>query len=277
MNPEYEKILKCYDCVRKVTDFEPEVALVLGSGHANDAESMDVVEVIDYKDIEGFPVSTAPGHEGRLVFGYVGKTKVVTMKGRVHFYEGYDIKDVVLPIRLMKMLGANILILTNASGGINPRFNPGDLMLIEDHISTFVPSPLIGENIPELGVRFPDMSYVYDEDLRELARRSAQKLGVRLREGVYIQFKGPNYETPAEIRMAQTLGADAVGMSTACEAIAANHMGMKIMGLSVVSNLAAGISKEALTEEEVLETGERVSGICQKLLIEIISNIDSVR
>lgn len=276
MNPEYEKILKCYDYVRKITDFEPEVALVLGSGHANDAESMDVVEVIDYKDIEGFPVSTAPGHEGRLIFGYVGNTRVVTMKGRVHFYEGYDVKDVVLPIRLMKMLGANTLILTNACGGINATFNPGDLMLIEDHISNFVPSPLIGENIPEFGVRFPDMSYVYDEDLRKFAKKCAKKLGIKLKEGVYIQFKGPNYETPAEIRMAQTLGADAVGMSTACEAMAANHMGMKILGLSVVSNLAAGISKEALTEEEVLETGERVSKICQKLLIEIISNIKSI-
>lgn len=276
MNPEYEKILKCYDCVRKITDFEPEVALVLGSGHANDAESMDVVEVIDYKDIEGFPVSTAPGHEGRLVFGYVGNTRVVTMKGRVHFYEGYDVKDVVLPIRLMKMLGADILILTNACGGINATFNTGDLMLIEDHISNFVPSPLIGENIPELGVRFPDMSYVYDEDLRNHAKKCAKKLGIKLKEGVYIQLKGPNYETPAEIRMAQTLGADAVGMSTACEAMAANHMGMKILGLSVVSNLAAGISKEALTEEEVLETGERVSKTCQKLLIEIVSNIKSI-
>lgn len=275
MNPEYEKILKCYDCVRKKTDFEPEVALVLGTGHANDAESMDVVEVIDYKDIDGFPVSTAPGHEGRLIFGYVGNVKVVTMKGRVHFYEGYDVKDVVLPIRLMKMLGAETLILTNACGGINATFNPGDLMIIEDHISNFVPSPLIGANIPELGVRFPDMSYVYDEDLRIYAKRCAKKLGIRLKEGVYIQFKGPNYETPAEIRMAQTLGADAVGMSTACEAMAANHMGMKILGLSVVSNLAAGISKEALTEEEVLETGERVSETCQKLLVEIISNINN--
>ena len=273
MNPIYEKLQKCYTCYKEKIDFTPDVALVLGSGLGDFADTMKVEATLDYKDIEGFPVSTAPGHKGRFVFGYVGDTKLVAMQGRVHYYEGYDITDVVLPIRLMYMMGAKTLFLTNASGGINPDFNAGDLMLITDQISQFVPSPLVGKNIEELGVRFPDMSHIYNEKIQKLAHESAAKLKIELKEGVYIQFTGPNYESPAEIRMAKAIGADAVGMSTACEAIAANHMGMDIIGISCIANLAAGISPHPLSEEEVLEAGRKVAKKFTALVTEIISNI----
>ena len=273
MNPVYDKLQKCLKCVREKVDFVPDVALVLGSGLGDYADTMKVVSDLSYKDIDGFPVSTAPGHKGRFIFGYVGDTKVVVMQGRVHYYEGYDISDVVLPIRLMKLLGAKTLFLTNASGGINPDFEAGDLMLITDQISQLIPSPLRGENMAELGVRFPDMSHIYDEKLQELARKCAKNHGIELKEGVYIQTPGPNYESPAEIRMAKTMGADAVGMSTACEAIAANHMGMDIIGISCISNLAAGISPTPLTEEEVLEAASKVSKKFTALVTDIITNI----
>lgn len=273
MNPVYDKLQKCLKCVREKVDFVPDVALVLGSGLGDYADTMKVVSELSYKDIEGFPVSTAPGHKGRFIFGYVGDTKVVVMQGRVHYYEGYDITDVVLPIRLMKLLGAKTLFLTNASGGINPDFAAGDLMMITDQISQLIPSPLRGENIAELGVRFPDMSHIYDVKLQELARKCAKTQGIELKEGVYIQTPGPNYESPAEIRMAKTMGADAVGMSTACEAIAANHMGMDIIGISCIANLAAGISPTPLTEEEVLEAAAKVSKKFAALVTEIITNI----
>lgn len=273
MSSTYEKLLKCYECYKERIDFTPDVALVLGSGLGDFADTMKVEAVLEYKDIEGFPVSTAPGHKGRFVFGYVGDTKIVAMQGRVHYYEGYDMTDVVLPIRLMKLMGAKTLFLTNASGGIKSDFKAGDLMLITDQISQFVPSPLRGENIKELGVRFPDMSHIYNEKLKKLAEESASKLGIELKEGVYIQMPGPNYESPAEVRMAKELGADAVGMSTACEAIAANHMGMDIIGVSCIANLAAGISPHPLTEEEVLEAGRKVSEKFTALVTEIIANV----
>jgi purine-nucleoside phosphorylase len=195
------------------------------------------------------------------------------MQGRIHYYEGYDMTDVVLPIRLMKLMGAEVMCLTNAAGGIKQGFQAGDLMLITGQIATFVPSPLRGANIPELGNRFPDMSHVYDEDLQFIVKKSAAKLNIDLKEGVYIQFPGPNYETPQEITMARTLGADAAGMSTACEAIAANHMGMKIVGITCVSNLAAGISPHPLTEEEVIEAGKSVSAKFTALVKETIKTI----
>lgn len=275
MNPVYEKLTNCFESIKDKIPFAPKVALVLGSGLGNYADSgkITVEATIDYKDIEGFPVSTAPGHVGRFVFGHVGETPVVCMQGRVHYYEGYSMQDVVLPIRLMKLMGAEVLFLTNASGGIKRGIKPGTLMLLTDQIACFIDSPLIGANIPELGVRFPDMSHIYDEDLQVLARKCAADLDMSIAEGVYLQLKGPNYESPAEIAMARTLGADCVGMSTACEAIAANHMGMKIVGISCISNLAAGISPKALTEEEVLETGKKVSGEFTALVTEIIKRL----
>lgn len=258
MNPVYEKLCACYESIRARIPFTPEIALVLGSGLGNYASKMEVVERIPYGDIAGFPVSTAPGHVGQFVFGYVEGGPIVAMQGRVHYYEGYDMTDVVLPIRLMKMMGAEILFLTNAAGGIRQGFSAGDLMLITGQIATFVPSPLRGANIAELGNRFPDMSHIYDEDLQQIIRKSACQLDIPLREGTYIQLPGPNYESPQEIGMCRVLGADAVGMSTACEAVAANHMGMKIAGISCISNLAAGISPHPLTEEEVIEAGKMV-------------------
>lgn len=218
MNPVYKKLEQCFQSVRKRTDFVPKVALVLGSGLGDYAEEIQIETTLSYEEIEGFPVSTVPGHKGRFVFGYVGQVPVVIMQGRVHYYEGYSITDVVLPIRLMKLLGAEILFLTNAAGGVNPKFHPGDFMMITDQISSFVPSPLIGANVEELGERFSDMSEIYDKCLQDLLMDVAKDLELPLQKGVYIQLTGPNYESPAEVRMCRLLGADAVGMSTACEA-----------------------------------------------------------
>ncbi len=273
MSKEYDKLLRCYHSVREKISFEPQVALILGSGLGDYAEQVQVEAVLDYHDIEGFPVSTVLGHKGRFVFGYIQNVPVVIMQGRVHFYEGYDMHDVVLPTRLMGMLGAKVLFLTNAAGGMQKGMHAGDFMLITGHISSFVPSPLVGPNIEELGTRFPDMSEVYKNDLQEIIRNTAKNCGIPLKEGVYVQTTGPNYETPEEIRMYRSLGADAVGMSTACEAMAANHMGMRVCGISCISNLAAGISENPLTHAEIQETADRVAPLFQQLITASIVNI----
>lgn len=273
MNPVYEKLLKCYQSFQQKVDFKPEIALVLGSGLGDYAESIDVVATLDYKEIEGFPVSTVQGHKGRFIFGYVSEVPVVCMQGRVHYYEGYPMTDVVLPTRLMKMMGAKVLFLTNASGGLNYDFQAGDFMMITDHIMNFVPSPLIGPNIDELGLRFPDMSDIYKKDLQEIIRKTALDLGIKLQEGVYIQLTGPNFETPAEVRMCRALGADAAGMSTAAEAVAANHMGMKVCGISCITNLGCGMLDQPLSHEEVQETADRVAIDFKKLVTQSIINI----
>jgi len=273
MNPVYEKLVKCYESVRTKTDFEPKVALILGSGLGDYAKNIKVVDTIDYHDIEGFPVSTVSGHAGRFIFGYVNDVPVVCMQGRVHYYEGYPMTDVVLPTRLMKMLGAKVLFLTNAAGGVQDGMKAGNLMMIKDHIATFVPSPLIGANIDELGTRFPDMSNIYDKDLQQVVRDCAANLGLEMKEGVYVQFTGPAYETPTEVQMAKRLGGDAVGMSTACEAVAANHMGMKILGISCITNLAAGISPVPLTHEEVKITADETAPKFEALTTAIITEI----
>lgn len=273
MNEVYEKLQKCYASVREKTDFRPKVALVLGSGLGDYADEIKVETIIDYHDIEGFPVSTVDGHKGRFVFGYIDEVPTVIMQGRVHYYEGYAIQDVVLPTRLMKMLGAEVLFLTNAAGSVNREFLAGDFMMIIDQITSFVPSPLVGKNIDELGLRFSDMSEVYNKDLQEILRGAAKDLGIDLKEGVYIQLTGPQFETPAEVRMCRSLGADAVGMSTACEAVAANHMNMKICGISCISNLGAGLSDGMLTNEEVYETSARVAAQFKQLITESIIRI----
>lgn len=268
-----EKVLKCFESVQKKIDFKPEIALVLGSGLGDYAETIDVVATLDYNDIEGFPISTVQGHKGRFVFGYVGKVPVVCMQGRVHYYEGYPMTDVVLPTRLMKLMGAKVLFLTNAAGGLNYDFQAGDFMMITDHIMNFVPSPLIGKNMDEFGPRFPDMSDIYKKDLQEIIRKTAAGLGIKLQEGVYIQLTGPNYESPAEVRMCRILGADAAGMSTAAEAVAANHMGMKVCGISCITNLGCGMLDQPLSHEEVQETADRVAVDFKKLVTEAILNI----
>ena len=275
-NEVSEKLQKCLCSVREKTDFVPQVAIVLGSGLGDYADDIQVVAEIDYHEMEGFPVSTVAGHQGKYILGYVNEVPVVCMKGRVHYYEGYPISDVVLPIRLMKLMGAQVLFLTNASGGINTCFKAGDFMMIKDQISSFVPSPLIGPNAEELGVRFPDMSQIYDADLQQILRKTAALKDISLQEGVYIQLTGPNYESPAEVRMCRTLGADAVGMSTACEAVAANHMGMKICGISCISNMACGITANPLTHQEVQETADRVAPLFKKLVTECITAIHTV-
>ncbi len=274
MSKRYERLEKCYKCFKEKIDFIPDVALVLGSGLGDYADGIKQEAVLDYKDIEGFPVSTVAGHKGRFVFGYVGDVKVVVMQGRVHYYEGYSMEDVVLPVRLMKLMGAKVLFLTNAAGGVNYDYHAGDFMLISDQIC-MAPSPLIGENADEIGPRFPDMSNIYDRDLREVVRNAAKDLGIPLQEGVYIQLTGPNYESPAEIRMVRTLGADAVGMSTACEAIAANHCGLKTVGISCISNLACGITDKPLTHKEVQETADRVAPLFKKLITESVIRLGS--
>ncbi|MCL2053840.1 MAG: purine-nucleoside phosphorylase [Oscillospiraceae bacterium] len=269
MNKQYERLQKCLSQVKEKVSFEPEVALVLGSGLGDYADTIKVEATLDYSEIDGFPVSTIIGHKGRFVFGYVGAVKVVIMQGRVHFYEGYPMEDVVLPIRLMKLMGAEKLFLTNAAGGVHFDFNAGDFMLISDQIC-MVRSPLIGANIDELGTRFPDMSNIYDRELREIVRNAAKKADIPLREGVYMQLTGPNFESPAEIRMARVLGADAVGMSTACEAIVANHAGMRVVGVSCISNLACGITDSPLTHDEVQETADKAAPRFKRLLTDSI-------
>ncbi len=272
-NEVYEKLQNCLKSVREKTDFVPEIALILGSGLGEYAQEIEVVTTIDYKDIEGFPVSTVAGHKGRFVFGYVNTVPVVIMQGRVHFYEGYPMTDVVLPTRLMGLMGAKILFLTNASGGINANFKPGDFMIIRDHIASFVPSPLIGANIDELGPRFPDMSDIYRKDLREVIKETAREEGIEVKEGVYLQLTGPSYESPSEVQMCRILGADAVGMSTACEAVAANHMGMKVCGISCITNMACGITKEPLSHTEVQETADRVAPLFKRLITASVTKL----
>lgn len=273
MNPVYEKLQGCLKSVREKTDFVPKVAIVLGSGLGDYANDIQVVKEVDYHDIEGFPVSTVPGHAGKFIFGYVKDVPVVCMKGRVHYYEGYPISDVVLPTRLMKLMGADTLFLTNASGGINPSFTAGDFMMLTDHISLWAPNPLIGANIDELGTRFPDMTHVYDVEIQDIIRDVAAKEGIALKEGIYAQLTGPSFESPAEIQLLHKLDVDAVGMSTVVEAIAANHIGMKICGISCVCNLAAGMTDNPLTHEEVQQAAADAAPKFKKLVTEVVSRL----
>ena len=262
----YEYLSKCYESLQKKVDFQPEIAIVLGSGLGDYAESIEIVKTIPYSEIEGFPVSTISGHKGQFVFGYENGVPVVIMQGRVHYYEGYTMEQVVLSIYLMKLMGAKILFLTNAAGGVNENFAVGDFMLINDHISSFIPSPLIGPNLDQFGTRFPDMSEVYKQSLRDIILETAKELQIDLKEGVYLQFTGPAYESPAEIRMSRILGADAVGMSTVCEALVANQIGMTVCGISCITNMACGILEQPLDHTEVKETADRVAPLFKALV-----------
>lgn len=273
MSRQYEKLEKCYEYYRSVTDFVPEVGLILGSGLGGYARNMKVVKEIPYSEIPGFPVSTVEGHDGRFLLGMIGQVPAVVMKGRVHYYEGYTMEEVVLPVRLMKRMGIHTLFLTNAAGGINREFSVGDFMMITDQISSFVPSPLVGENVSELGERFPDMTHIYDVELMELIRRTAAEEKIEIQEGVYLQTSGPNFESPAEIRMYEVLGANAVGMSTACEAIAARHAGVRVCGISCISNMACGISDEELSHLDVQAVADSRAGEFERLVTKSIEKM----
>ena len=270
---EMEKLEGALRFIRGKTGFRPKAAVILGSGLGGYAGQMQIECEIPYGEIPGFPVSTVEGHDGRFIFGYVGETPVAAMKGRVHYYEGYNMEEVVRPVRMLGMLGAERLLVTNAAGGINLSFQPGDLMLITDQIASLVPNPLRGENLGQLGLRFPDMSTVYDKEWRDDIRAAAAGCGVPLREGVYLQTPGPSYETPAEIRMFRGWGADAVGMSTAVEAIAARHMGIKVAGISCITNMAAGILEQPLCHEEVQETAAKVEDSFTRLVSAVLAGL----
>ena len=273
-NTDYMKKLESvYDSVRSKTDFVPKVGLVLGSGLGEFAKEINVSFELPYSEIDGFPVSTVPGHDGKFIFGYIADIPIVCMKGRVHYYEGYEVSDVVLPIRLMIKLGIKTLFLTNAAGGLKDGFSAGDLMLITDHISVFAPNPLIGPNDPEMGPRFPDMTEVYNLKIREKIQEIAYENDIPLETGVYCQLTGPTYETPAEIKMLKTLGVDAVGMSTVVEAIAARHMGVNVCGISCISNLAAGISKTPLSHAEVQQAADEAAPRFTRLVTEVIKTL----
>ena len=273
MSKAYEKLMKCVASVREKTDFVPEVAIILGSGLGGFADGIKIEKTISYNEIEGFPTSTVEGHKGQFVFGYVKETPVVIMQGRVHYYEGYPMTDVVLPTRLMGMLGAKKLVITNASGGLNETFEPNTLMVITDQISTGVPNPLIGENLDELGERFPDMSEIYSVRMQNVIKECSERINIPVREGVYVQLTGPSFETPAEIRMLQKWGGDAVGMSTACEAIAAKHMGFEICGISWVGCLGAGLCGMELSHDYVQEMARTIEGRFSALVTEVVTNI----
>lgn len=267
MSEYYETLLRCRDEIQEKTGgFRPRMALILGSGLGNLGTQMELHAELPYREISGFPVSSVAGHAGKLLFGYLEGVPLVCMQGRVHYYEGFDIQDVVLPTRVMGLLGADRLMLTNAAGTVDPTLETPSILLIRDHILLGVPNPLRGANIDELGVRFPDMTNVYDEALSAVLRTKADALGLRLYEGVYVQLSGPSFETPAEVRMLGKLGGSAVGMSTACEAVAARHMGMRVCGLSCLSNKGAGISATPLSHEEVFEAGKQMEADMTALL-----------
>jgi len=273
-----QTILKATNYISKIL-FEnkyrgqPKIAIILGSGLGPLTSLVKIAVEIPYKDIPYFPVSTAPGHIGRLIFGKLVDKDVILMDGRFHFYEGYDGQDIATVLRTLKVLGITYLIQTNAAGGINTSFKAGDFMLITDHINYSGTNPLIGKNNSDFGPRFPDMSEPYDPVLQQMARKAAQELGIDLKEGVYIWFIGPSYETPAEIRMARIMGADAVGMSTVPETILAVHTGLKVLAISVISNMAAGVMDQKLDENEVLVTANANRHIFADFIIRIISKI----
>lgn len=269
---EFEKCLESARAVRgRVGDFAPEAAVILGSGLGFLADEVRNASAVSYADIPHFARSTAPGHRGRLVFGELSGRKVAVMQGRLHYYEGYSMKDVAYPVRVLKTLGAETLFVTNAAGGVNGAFKVGDLMLIADHIKFFHDGPLRGENEPGFGTRFPDMTYAYAPELRQLAREAARCEKIALKEGVYAFFPGPQFETPAEIRAARVLGADAVGMSTVPEVIAAAHAGMRVLGVSLICNMAAGMLEKPLSGADVDAAAEAASEDFARLMLRCLS------
>ncbi len=276
MNYTFAQYKESADYIRaQIGDFNPKVAMVLGSGLGFMGDVVENPTVVSYHDIPHFKASTAPGHKGQLVFGTLAGQKVAVMQGRMHHYEGYSYEEVSYAVRVLRLLGCDTLIVTNAAGCVNTEWKAGDLMLITDHTKIFMESPLRGENLPEFGVRFPDMSHLYTPALQDVARNAAKGMGIDLREGVYMYFPGPQYETPAEVRIARTLGADACGMSTAPEAIVAGHCGMQVLGFTLLSNMAAGILNQPLSEEEVLEAAAACKDKFSKLVLECLKGMEA--
>ena len=274
MNYTFAQYQESADYIRsQIGGFAPKVAMILGSGLGYMGDIVENPIAVPYQNIPHFKVSTAPGHKGQLVFGTLEGQKVAVMQGRMHHYEGYSYEEVSYAVRVLRLLGCDTLIVTNAAGCVNLDWKAGDLMLIADHIKFFMESPLRGENLPEFGVRFPDASHLYTPALREMARQTARELGIGLREGVYMYFPGPQYETPAEVRAARVLGADAVGMSTVTEALTAAHCGMSLLALSVMTNMAAGVLDRPLTNEEVDETAQLVAGRFSDYMKKIVAAI----
>lgn len=258
MQNTLEQMQIAADHIKSRIDGEPQIGIILGSGLGSLVNVMEQPIEIDYSEIPGFPRTTVEGHAGKLVYGKLGGKKVLAMKGRFHLYEGYDISQIVFHIRVFSLLGITNLLVTNAAGGVNKDFMAGDLMLITDHISFFAPSPLRGSNLEEFGVRFPDMCNAYDRGLISIAEEAAKEEGIQLKQGIYAFAQGPMFETPAEVRAFRILGADAVGMSTVPEVIVARHCGMRVMGISCITNMAAGVKNETLNHSEVMETANRV-------------------
>lgn len=267
---DYEQALAA---VRAHTDFVPKIGIVLGSGLGGLADDIEVVTRIPYSELEGFPRSTVDGHKGEYIFGYIDSVPVVLMNGRVHFYEGYPMQKVVLPVRVMALMGVEAIILTNAAGGLNKNFHPGTLMCITDQNTAFVPSPLIGPNDSRLGVRFPDVSAVYDKELQALLHQTADELGIELEDGVYLQITGPAYETPNEVAMYAMLGADAVGMSTGCEGVALCHMGMRVLGITCITDMAIANTTFETSHEEIQKVANRAGKELQKLVKAIVKKM----
>ena len=268
----FQHVQEAAEYVRTKLSGQPRIGIILGSGLGGIADEIENKVEIPYREIPHFACSTDPGHKGQLVCGTLSGADVLCMQGRLHCYEGHTMQDIIFPVRVMKLLGIETLIVTNAAGGVNLSFHVGDLMLIEDHIN-FLPNPLIGPNMPELGPRFCDMTHTYTPALRALADKTADKLSIPLQHGVYLGCTGPSFETPAEIRAFRTLGADAVGMSTVPEAIAASHCGIQVLAFSLITNMAAGVTGEKLSEEEVIEIGNRQGHVLRALVAEIVAQL----
>ena len=270
---EFEKIMESVEFIKTKLKEMPQVGCILGSGLGDLADKIEDRVVIKYSDIKNMPQSTVVGHAGQFVFGKLNNKNVVMMQGRFHYYEGNKMEALALPVYIMKFLGVTSVIVTNAAGGVNTDYKPGDLMIIKDHINMAFNNPLMGSNDDKIGVRFPDMSEAYNRKLVTLAKDCAKDLKIEVQEGNYLMMSGPCYETPAEIKMARILGGDAVGMSTVPEVIAANHCGLKVLGISCITNMAAGILDQPLNHEEVIETSTRVKGEFTSLVTEIIGRI----
>jgi len=267
------KIIDSVKYIEKKIQKRPNIGLILGSGLGGLGERINRPIIIEYKDIPNFPISSVEGHKGRLIIGELGNKEVIAMQGRFHLYEGYLLKQITFPVRVMAGLGIKKLIVTNAAGGVDEKFSPGDLMIIRDHINFTGQNPLIGKNIDTLGPRFVDMTNAYDQNLIKLAKIAGKKLNIPLQEGVYMWLTGPTYETPAEIKLAKILGASAVGMSTVPEVIVAIHQGIEVLGISCITNMAAGILDQPLDHEDVIKTSLMVEDSFERLIVEILANI----